>query len=120
MVSEATLWTIPDGAKDLIRPLYSDIGKFREDNEKLPGYQDVEDPENWKPRALEGLSGVMAILAAKATDVEMAAFKEWLLYVAEKTAEASKEGALGLVGPRVSDKEQAALDEIRQALDMSD
>ncbi len=116
LVKGATLWTIPDEAKDLIRPLYSDIGKFREDAERLPGYEDVDDPDNWKPAALQGLRDVMGILEAKATVDEQAAFKEWLMYVAQATAEASKEGALGLVGPRVSDKENAALDEIRQAL----
>jgi len=116
MVREATLWTIPDEAKDLIRPLYSDIGKFREDNDQLPGYEEEDDPQDWKPIALQELREVMTILAAKATEEEVAAFKEWLMYVAEKTAEASKESPLGLVGSRVSDKEKAALDEIRQVL----
>ena len=120
MVREATLWTIPDEAKDLIRPLYSDIGKFREDNDQLPGYEEEDDPQNWEPIALQGLREVMTILKAKATEEEVTAFKEWLLHIAEKTAEASKEGALGLVGPRVSDKEKATLDEIRQVLDLSD
>jgi hypothetical protein len=118
-VKGATLYEIPDEAKDLIRPLYSDIGKFREDNERLPGFLDVEDPDNWKPVALQGLRDVMAILEAKATAEEIAAFREWLMYVAETTAEASKEGALGILGPRVSDEEKAALDEIRQALGTS-
>ena len=118
LVKGATLWTIPDEAKDLIRPLYSDIGKFREDTERLPGYEDVDEPENWKPDAIQGLRDVMGILEAKATVDEQAAFKEWLMYVAQATADASKEGALGLVGPRVSDKEKAALDEIRQVLEM--
>lgn len=116
-VKGATLWEIPDAAKDLIRPLYSDIGKFREDYDRLPGFRDIDDPDGWKPVALQGLRDVVAVLAAKATAEEIAAFKEWMMYVAEATAEASKEGALGLLGPRVSDKEQAALDEIRQALD---
>ena len=98
--------------------MYSDIGKFREDTERLPGYEEVDEPENWKPVALQGLRDVMEILEAKATEEEQSAFKEWLMYVAQATTEASKEGALGLVGPRVSDKEKAALDEIRQALGM--
>ncbi len=116
LVTGATLWTIPDEAKDLIRPLYSDIGKFREDTERLPGYEEVGEPEEWKPAAFQGLRDAMVILETKATAGELAAFKEWLMYVAEATADASKEGALGLVGPRVSDKEKAALDEIRQVL----
>lgn len=116
-VQGATLWEIPDAAKDLIRPLYSDIGKFRVDSDRLPGYDEVGEREDWKPLAVKGLQDAMAILSAKATDEEIAAFKEWLMYVAYTTAEAGREGALGLVGPRVSDKEQAALDEIQQLLD---
>lgn len=115
-VKGATLWEIPDAAKDLLRPLYADIGKFREDTKRLPGYEDVEEADNWPQTALQRLKNIMAVLVAKATPEEIAAFKEWLMFVAETTAEASKEGVLGMVGPRISDKEQAALDEIRQAL----
>lgn len=118
-VKGATLWEIPNEAKDLIGPLYSDIGKFREDNDRLPGFRDIDDPEDWTPTALKGLGNVMATLNSKATPEEIAAFKEWLMYVATATAEASKEGALGLIGPRVSEKEQAALDEIQQALEIT-
>ncbi len=119
-VKGATLWEIPDVAKDLIRPMYADIGKFRGDTERLPGYRDVDEPEDWKPNALQGLRDVMAILSAKATGEEITAVQEWLLYVAQATADASKEGVLGLVGPRVSEKEQAALDEIKAALSVVD
>lgn len=120
LVKSTTLWTIPDAARDLIRPLYADIGKFREDTDRLPGYEDVDDPDSWTPVALQGLRDVMAILQANANDDEIAAFKEWLMFVAQTTAEASKEGTLGLLGPRVSEKEQAALDEIQQVLDSAD
>jgi hypothetical protein len=119
-VKGATLWEIPLAARDLLRPLYADIGKFRGDTDRLPGYTDFEDPGSWKREALEKLGEVIAILKAKATPEEIAAFKEWVIYVAQTTADASKEGALGLVGPRVSDAEQAALDEIREILDAND
>ena len=90
LVKSTTLWTIPDEAKDLIRPLYADIGKFREDTERIPGYEDVDDPDSWKPVALQGLRDVMTILQAKANAEEIAAFKDWLTFVAQTTAEASK------------------------------
>ena len=45
------------------------------------------------------------------------AYRRWLLYLAEKTAEGSKEGGfLGIGAVRVSDKEKAALDALAQAL----
>ena len=116
MVKEATLWVIPDGAKDLIRPLYADIGKFREDTDEIPGYVEGADHDEQSKNSLQGLKDAAAILQEKATAEEVAAYNEWLMDVAQKTAEASKESALGIFGSRVSDKEQAALDEIRQAL----
>jgi hypothetical protein len=115
-VKGATLWEIPQAAQDLMRPLYADIGKFRSDTERLPGYRDVREPEEWPATALQRLREVMTVLHAKATPEEIEAFRAWLIFVAETTAEASKEGALGLVGPRISQQEQAALDDIRQAL----
>ena len=122
LVISATLWEVPEEAKDLLRPMYADIGKFRGDTERLPGYDEVDsdDLEAWKPVAIQGLRDVMTILQAKATPEEISAFKDWLMYVANTTAEASKEGALGLLGPRVSDKEKSALDEIRSTLDLGE
>ncbi len=116
MVKEATLWVIPDAAKDLIRPLYADIGKYREDTQEIPGYEEDVDPDTQRTVSLQGLKDVAAIMQEKATAEEAAAYKEWLQYVAQKVAESSKESALGIFGARVSDKEQAALDEIGQAL----
>lgn len=120
MVAEATLWEIPDEAKELIRPLYADIGKFREDNENLPGYDEETDPKDHRDAALDHLREVMGILAAKATAEEQAAVREWLMDVAQKTAEASKESPLGILGKRVSDQEQTALDELKEALGTSE
>ena len=116
MVAEATLWVIPDAAKELMRPLYADIGKFREDNKNLPGYDEEADPQAHRDEALPHLREVMAILAAKATAEEQDAFREWLMDVGQKTAEAAKESRLGVFGKRVSDEEQSALDELKTAL----
>ena len=116
MVREATLWVIPDEAKDLIRPLYTDIGKFREDTDEIPGYAEDASPDEQRSDSIQGLNDICGILQAKANEGEISAYNEWLLYVAQKVAESSKESALGIFGARVSDKEQAALDEIRQAL----
>ncbi len=120
MVAEVTLWEIPDGAKELMRPLYADIGKFREDNENLPGYDEDADPLVHRDQALPHLRDVMAILVAKATAEEQAAFQGWLMDIAQKTAEAGKESALSIFGKRVSEKEQAALDELKEALGISE
>ena len=69
-----------------------------------------------KPRAIEGLRQVSALLETKAPE-DAAAFKAWLAEIAERVAEASKEGGfLGFGGVQVSDAEKATLAEIDAAL----
>jgi len=69
-----------------------------------------------KRKAIDELHAVSALLDAKAPD-EAAAFKAWLWSVAQKSAEAGKEGGfLGFGGVAVSDAEKATLAEIATAL----
>lgn len=116
MVKEATLWEIPEAARDLIRPLYADIGKYREDTEEIPGYEEDVAHDVQRANSIMGLKESMSILQEKATSEEIEAYRDWLLFVAQKTAESSKEGVFGVFGPRVSQKEEDALQEIRDAL----
>jgi len=69
-----------------------------------------------KRKAVDELRTVSNLLDTKAPD-EAAAFKSWLLSVAQKSAEAGKEGGfLGFGGVAVSDAEKATLAEIATAL----
>jgi len=69
-----------------------------------------------KPRAIDGLRHVSALLEAK-SPADAAAFKTWLATLAERVAAASKEGGfLGFGGVQVSDAEKATLAEISAAL----
>lgn len=69
-----------------------------------------------KSRAIEELRAVAALVNAKAPD-DAAGFKRWLQDVAQRTAEAGKEGGfLGFGGVAVSDAEKATLAEIAGAL----
>ena len=73
-------------------------------------------PSNIKEKALQELRSVASIVDSKSPD-EAGAFKAWLQAVAQKAAEAAKEGGfLGFGGVAVSDAEKAALGEISQAL----
>lgn len=56
-------------------------------------------------------------MATKASPAEADAYKAMLVGVAQKAAEASKEGGfLGFGGVRVSDKEQAFIAEVKRTL----
>jgi hypothetical protein len=69
-----------------------------------------------KTRAVDELRAVAAIVDAKAPG-DAAGFKTWLRDVAQKAAEAGKEGGfLGFGGVAVSDAERATLAEIATAL----
>ena len=57
------------------------------------------------------------LVAAKATPEESAAFGAWLMASAQAAAEAAKDGGfMGFHAQRVSDGEQAMLDQVRKAV----
>jgi hypothetical protein len=72
-----------------------------------------------KVKAIAELREVSGLLDAKAPE-DAAGFKSWLRTVAQRAAEAGKEGGfLGFGGVAVSDAEKATLQEISQALEPS-
>jgi hypothetical protein len=73
-------------------------------------------PEQLKEHSLQNIRDAIAILEDKATDEEVAEYRKFVLGLAERVAEARKEGFLGLSGERVSDEERAAISEIENAL----
>jgi hypothetical protein len=73
-------------------------------------------PEQLKEHSLQNIRDAVAILSGKATDEEVAEYRKFVLGLAERVAEARKEGFLGLSGERVSDAERAAISEIEAAL----
>jgi hypothetical protein len=77
-------------------------------------------PEELQARIHENVDKSLDMLAAKgATDADLRSFKSMMVSVAESVAEASKEGGfLGFGGVRVSEREQAVLDQIRAELSL--
>jgi hypothetical protein len=68
----------------------------------------------------ERLREALEILEQKASPEEVEAYKRFVLNVAEAAAKAHKEGGfIGIGGKQVSEKEQAALDEIAATLGTS-
>jgi hypothetical protein len=74
-------------------------------------------PAQIQEAAAEILRRTSDLLARKATPEETAEYKQWLVKVAQATAEASKEGGfLGFGGTLVSDEEKTALAAVNTAL----
>jgi hypothetical protein len=77
-------------------------------------------PVQIQAASAEILKRTSELLAQKATPEEATEFKEWLVKVAQATAEATKEGGfLGFGGTLVSDEEKAALVTVHQALGLA-
>lgn len=74
-------------------------------------------PAQVQEAAAEILRRTSDLLAKKATPEEVTEYKQWLVKVAQATAEASKEGGfLGVGGTLVSDQEKVALVAVNMAL----
>jgi hypothetical protein len=72
--------------------------------------------EELKQHNLDNIRQAVAVLKTKATEQEVEEYRKFISGLAERVAEARKEGFLGLSGERVSDDERAAIAEIEAAL----
>jgi hypothetical protein len=73
-------------------------------------------PEELKDHGLRHLRDAVELLERKATPEEVDEYRRFVLTLANRVAEAHKEGFLGLSGERVSEAEKAAVAEIAEAL----
>ena len=77
----------------------------------------LTDPEKCREAALHHVRAVNDLINRKVASAEGDEFKQWLLTVAQRVAEASNEGGIfGFGGERVSDAEKNALRQIAFAL----
>jgi len=73
--------------------------------------------EDFQAEAVSRVADAKRTLAAKAGAEEVDAYRDFVLAVVQRVAEADKSGGfLGIGGERVSEHEQAAIEEIRTAL----
>jgi hypothetical protein len=72
--------------------------------------------EELKEHGLQRLHEAVQLLTQKASPEAVDEYKRFVLTLANRVAEAHKEGFLGLSGERVSDAERAAVAEIAEAL----
>ena len=73
-------------------------------------------PEELKANSLEHLRNAIALLKDKAGPEEVDEYRKFIVALANRVAEARKEGFMGLSGERVSDAERAAIAAIDAAL----
>ena len=117
----ATLRTVVDAAQgegrgDLVAAIARDVGEdTKHHHNPLSGFR----PKGAlaAEQVLDELREAAAFVAAKAGPDDAAAFRAWLLAVAQAAADAAKEGGfLGFHAVRVSEGEQRMLDKLGEAL----
>jgi len=103
-------------SNDLIKALVADIEAGEKDL-SAPAELKGKTPEQVKSYAIESLRQVAALIDKKTKPDEAQGFKQWLVSVAQKVAEAAKEGGfLGFGGTRVSEEEAATIKELSTIL----
>jgi hypothetical protein len=105
------------GPSELLRALVSDLAspdvRTQVDAGELRGLP----PEQLRAHALDACRTVAGLVDRKAAPEEAQEVKRWLVSIAERTAEAAKEGGmLGFGGTRVSDAEAGTIREVARAL----
>ena len=91
---------------------------LKDDAATDPGAAPADLPEDGPlpERVVTVMADLPAVLDATVDADTNAAFRTWIVRIAEIAAEATKEGFAGVAGPTVSDEEQAFLDRLREAL----
>ncbi len=118
-LGQAVTLTATHTKSELIRDIAADLSKketqetIKPEMEKLQGQKD---PQALKQGFMDALLGAVDLVSARSSE-DGADYRKWLLYLAQQTAEGSKEGGfLGIGAVRVSEKEKAMLAELSQAL----
>jgi len=73
-------------------------------------------PEELKEASLKHITDAVELLKSKAAAEELDEYKKFIVALANRVAEARKEGFMGLSGDRVSDDEKTAIAEVEAAL----
>ena len=103
-------------ANSLIAELAADL-KARQTKPEPP--QGMNDPEECRQAALKHVRAVNDLLRRKVTPAEADEFKQWLMTIGQRVAEAANEGGIfGIGGERVSEEEKNALRQIAFALEL--
>jgi hypothetical protein len=103
-------------ANELVKSLVTDLEAGAKD-QSAPAELSGKKPEELKSYVLENLRQVSALIGKKAKPDEAQGFNQWLVAVAQKVADAAKEGGfLGFGGTQVSEQEAATIKELSTAL----
>ncbi len=107
-LKEADAGETIQGEELILKKLFQYLGEI----------ESLKDASEGRTKSIEHLQQVSTVLASKVTLVQAQEFRQWILTLAQKVADAVKEGGfLGkLGGERTSSEEASAIKKIEQAL----
>ena len=110
--------TNPPSREQLLAEVALEIQAMAQQRQNpLKGYKPTAAGSSPGEQVVEELHAVHGIVATKATREETAAYGRWLVAAAQSAADAAKEGGfMGFGAERVSEREQAMLDQVRAAV----
>lgn len=107
------------GRTPLLEAMAADLMGTPPDPRGLPQGERARNMDEARAQSLEGVRQAVWLVSSKASPEDADAYRRLLWSVAERTAQAAKEGGfLGIGGEQVSEKERAALEELRGVLGM--
>ena len=118
--SAAASKMILEAAQSANTPLLKSLAEDMESSFSIPNVPPGASPEAVQTAATEILRRTSELLGNKAAPEETTELKQWLAQIAQKTAEAAKEGGfLGFGGTLVSDQEKAAIARVNSSLGLA-
>jgi hypothetical protein len=111
---------ILDAADSARTPLLKSLAEDMKSTFAIPKPPPGASPAAVQQAAAEILHRTSELLGKKATSEEATELKQWLAQIAQKTAEATKEGGfLGFGGTLVSEEEKAAVAKVNSSLGLA-
>ncbi|NJL48690.1 MAG: hypothetical protein HC929_15925 [Leptolyngbyaceae cyanobacterium SM2_5_2] len=105
---------------DAVDPLEGDQLILKKQFELLGLMQTFDRPKDARDRAIAHFQQLATLLDNKVTGAQALDFKNWLMSVAQRVAEAQKEGSvMGIGGSRISNRELEVLNRLAATLGIS-
>ncbi|BDP41125.1 hypothetical protein DAETH_10940 [Deinococcus aetherius] len=109
------------GRTPLLEAMAADLMGTPPDPRELPRQERARSMEEARAQSVDAVRQAVWLVSSKATPEDAASYRRLLWTVAQRTAEAAREGGfLGIGGEQVSEGERAALSELRSVLGMDD
>jgi hypothetical protein len=103
-------------SNELMKTLVADLETGARD-QSAPAELKGKTPDQVRSYAIENCRQAASLIEKKATPEEAQGFKQWLVSVSQRVAQAAKEGGfLGIGGTQVSEEEAATLKELSTVL----